>query len=57
MHVHKMFYIKTFKIAPTYFVRKVIFRELHCSLLKTHLKKTLSDFFKNVALARNGVAP
>ena len=28
------FYIKTFKIAPTCFDPKIIFRELHCSLLK-----------------------
>jgi len=34
------FYIKTFKIAPTCFDPKLIFRELHCSLLKSH-------FFKN----------
>ena len=30
------FYIKTFKIAPTCFDPKIIFRELHCSLLKSH---------------------
>jgi len=36
MHIHKFFYIKTFKIAPTCFDPKIIFRELHCSLLKTH---------------------
>jgi len=34
--IHKSFYIKTFKIAPTCFVPKIIFRELHCSLLKSH---------------------
>jgi len=39
MHTYKIFYIKTFKIAPTYFDPKIIFRELHCSLLKSHLKK------------------
>jgi len=36
MHVHKIFHIKTFKIAPTYFDHKIIFRELHCSLPKSH---------------------
>ena len=30
---HKFFYIKTFKIAPTFFDPKIIFRELHYSLL------------------------
>jgi len=34
------FYNKTIKIAPTCFDPKIIFRELHCSLLKPH-------FFKN----------
>jgi len=38
MHIHKIFYIKTFKIAPTCFDPKIIFRELHCSLL-SHIKK------------------
>ena len=28
------FYIKIFRIAPTCFDPKIIFRELHCSLLK-----------------------
>jgi len=38
------FYIKTFKIAPTCFDPKIIFRELHCSLLKHIIKlKTLTD--------------
>jgi len=36
MHVHKIVYIKTFKIAPTCFYPKIIFRELHCSSLKSH---------------------
>jgi len=37
MHIHNsFFYIKTFKIAPTCFDPKIIFRELHCSLLKSH---------------------
>ena len=36
MHTHKNFYIKTFKIAPTCFDSKIILRELHCSLLKSH---------------------
>jgi len=30
------FYIKTFKISPTCFDPKIIFRELRCSLLKSH---------------------
>ena len=34
MHIHKIVYIKTFKIAPTCFDPKIIFRELHCSSLK-----------------------
>jgi len=34
MHIYKIFYIKTFKIAPIYFDPKIIFRELNCSLLK-----------------------
>ena len=33
MHAHNFFYVKTFKIAPTCFDPKIIFRELHCSLL------------------------
>jgi len=33
MHIHKIVYIKIFKIAPTCFDPKIIFRELHCSLL------------------------
>jgi len=36
MHIHKLVYIKTFKIAPTYFDPKIIFREPHCSSLKSH---------------------
>jgi len=36
MHIHKIVYNKTFKIAPTYFNPKIFFRELHCSLLKSH---------------------
>jgi len=36
-------YIKTFKIAPTRFDPKIIFRELHFSLLKSHFLKTLTD--------------
>jgi len=39
MHIHKIFYIKTFKIASTCFDPKIIFRELHCSLLKSHFEK------------------
>jgi len=35
MHIHKIVYIKTFKISPTYFDPKIIFRELHCSSLKS----------------------
>ena len=34
------FHFKTLKIAPTCFDRKIIFRELHCSLLKSHFKNT-----------------
>jgi len=30
------FYIKTFKIASTCFDPKIIFREINCSLLKSH---------------------
>jgi len=38
MHIHNFFLnIKTFKIAPTCFDPKIIFRELHCSLLMSHL--------------------
>jgi len=40
MHIYKIFYIKTFKIAPKYFDPKIIFRELHFSLLKSHFKNT-----------------
>jgi len=36
MHIRKIVYIKTFKIAPTYSDPKIIFRELHCSSLKAH---------------------
>jgi len=39
-HIHNIFsffYIKTFKIAPTCFDPKIIFRELHCSSLNSHL--------------------
>ena len=35
MHMHNFFYIKTFKIAPICFDPKTIFREPHCSLLKS----------------------
>jgi len=38
MHIRKIFFIKTFKIAPTCFDPKIIFRELHCSLVKSHFK-------------------
>jgi len=34
MHIHKIVHIKTFKIAPTCFDPKIIFRELHCSSLE-----------------------
>jgi len=37
--MHKIVYIKTFKIAPTYFDPKMIFRKLHCSSL-IHIFKT-----------------
>jgi len=36
MNIHKIVYIKTFKVAPTRFDSKIIFRELHCSSLKSH---------------------
>jgi len=36
MHIYKIVYIKTFEIAPTCFDSKIIFRELHCSSLKSH---------------------
>ena len=36
MHIHKIIYIKTFKIAPKCFDPKIIFRELHSSSLKSH---------------------
>jgi len=39
MHIYNVFYIKTFKIAPTCFDPKIIFRELRCSLLKSHFQK------------------
>ena len=42
-HIYN-FYIKTFKIAPTYSDPKIIFRELRCSLLKSHFLKC--DFSK-----------
>jgi hypothetical protein len=35
MHIHTIFYIKTFKIAPACFDPTIIFRELHCSLLNS----------------------
>jgi len=37
----KFFYIKTFKIAPTCFDPKIIFRELHCSIAKVTFLETL----------------
>ena len=37
------FHINTLKIAPTCFDPKSIFRELHCSLLKSQFLKTLTD--------------
>jgi len=46
MHIDKIVYIKTFKIAPTRFDPKIIFRELHCSLLKSHFKNTQWVFLK-----------
>ena len=39
-----MFYNKPFKIAPTCFDPKIIFKELHCSLLRSYFKKC--DFSK-----------
>ena len=46
MHIHKIVYIKTFKIAPTCFNPKIIFRELHCSSLKSHFFKSVIGFKK-----------
>jgi len=47
MHIYTAFYIKTFKITPTCFDPKIIFRELCCSLLKSHFKiHSLIDFLK-----------
>ena len=44
-HTYFFFYIKTFKIAPTCFDPKIIFRELHCSLLKPRFwKHSLINF-------------
>jgi len=39
MQVHKILYVKTSEIAPTCFDPKIIFRELYCSLLKSHFLK------------------
>ena len=39
MHIYKIVYIKPFKIAPTCFDPKIIFRELRFSLLKLHFLK------------------
>ena len=50
MHILNFFYIKTFKIAPTCFDPKIIFRELRCSLLKSHFKNTLTDRFSYINL-------
>ena len=36
MHIHKIVFIKTFKIAPACFDPKIIFGVLHCSSLKSH---------------------
>jgi len=40
-HLIFFFYIKTFKIAPTCFDPKIIFRGLHCSLLNSRVLKHL----------------
>jgi len=37
--MHKNFYVKSFKITPTCFDPKIIFRELKCSLLRHIFKK------------------
>jgi len=50
MHIYKIFYIETFKIAPTCFDPKIIFRELHYSLLKSHFLKTHTDTFLYINL-------
>jgi len=51
MHVFNIFNIKTFKIAATCFDPKIIFRELHCYLLKSHFfKNTLADWFSYINL-------
>jgi len=33
---YNFFYVNLFKIDPTCFDHKIIFRELHCSLFKSH---------------------
>jgi len=38
MHIHKIVYIKTFKIAPTYFDPKIIFRELRIEICWSDFK-------------------
>jgi len=45
VHIYIFFFTKTFKIAPTCFDAKIIFRELHYSLVKS-----------NVTLVMNSVA-
>jgi len=39
MHIHKIVYIKTFKITPTCFDPKIIFRDLHRSSIKSQYGK------------------
>jgi hypothetical protein len=43
MHIHKFFYTKTFKIAPTCFDPKIIFKGATLFLAKVTLLKTLAD--------------
>ena len=50
VYIYLFIYIKPFKIAPTYFDPKIIFRELCCSLLKSHFKNTLTEWFSYVNL-------
>jgi len=59
MHIHKIVCFKTFKIAPTCFDPKIIFRDLAKVTFLKHslIKELISECFKNVTLARNSVDP
>jgi len=43
MHIHKIFYIKSFKIAPPCFDPKIIFREPQHQV---NIRKLISEYFK-----------